>query len=251
MSNYAFKDKNRTIKIFAKDSIKENKDTRFYCPNPNCDAHMYICNVKGVSSAYFSANHKNYPHAYNCPFGVSNNFKVDDYDEKLFNFESALEALTFSEKQVTREIKTTNDHGVGGSRRKLLRTIRQIYDMCKSFDINDTYNEIKIGQMIVDDRSAYMYPKGVFGYKIIEGKVKMYFYDPQKLEIKILAPIGSERYSFILRFSDEKLFKDIKNIIFNNREKIIVVSGEWKSTDQYNYFFTKIINKKQIAIIKR
>lgn len=251
MSNYVFKDKNRTIKLFAKDAIRENKDTRFYCPNPNCDAHMYICNVEGVSSAYFSANHKNYPHEDKCPFKALNRFKSDDYDEILFNFESALEALACSTKKDIRGLETTSEHGTGDSRRKPLRTIRQIYDMCKSFDINDTYNEIKIGKMIVDDRSSYMYPKGVFGYKLIEGKVKGYFYNSQKLEIKILAPITSEKYSFILRFRDEKLFKEIEKAIFENREKMIVVSGNWKSTDKYNYFFTDIISKKQIAIINR
>jgi hypothetical protein len=40
---YVFKDKLRTTKFYAKDSIKENRNTRFYYPNPACDANMYIC----------------------------------------------------------------------------------------------------------------------------------------------------------------------------------------------------------------
>jgi len=31
--------------------------------------------------------------------------------------------------------------------------------------------------MILDDRSEFMYPRGVFGKRIIEGKAKGFFYD--------------------------------------------------------------------------
>lgn len=34
MSRFAYKDKNRTIKVNASQCHKENINTRFYCPNP-------------------------------------------------------------------------------------------------------------------------------------------------------------------------------------------------------------------------
>lgn len=248
MSMYVFKDKLRTIKFYAKDATKENRSTRFYCPNPACDARMYICGVDGVSAAYFSANRKEYHHVSKCPFGSSNGFKPDEHDENAFDFESALEALTSPIKPVSRKEKP-GIHGTGAPRNKPLRTIRQIYDMCKSFDSVDTYNGVRIGQMIIDDRSAYMYPKGVFGYRLIEGQVSRYFYDSEKLEINILAPITNRKYSFVLRFAEKKLFQHIKTGIYENQDKIIVIAGKWSSTGKFNMFYTDIISEKQIAIV--
>lgn len=249
MSMYVFKDKLRTIKFYAKDATKENRSTRFYCPNPDCDAHMYICGVDGSSYAYFSANRREYRHVSKCPFDSSNGFNPYEHDENTFDFENALEALTSPSKSISGK-ETPGSHGTGTPRKKPLRTIRQIYDMCKSFDSIDTYNGVKIGQMIVDDRSEYMYPKGVFGYRLIEGEAIGYFYNSEKLEIKILAPIASRKYSFILKFDEEKLFHDIQKGIYENRDKIIVIAGKWQSTGKFNIFYADITSKRQVSIIK-
>lgn len=60
----------------------------------------------------------------------------------------------------------------------------------------------------------------------------------------------SQKYSFILSFFDEITYKTIRSEIYNNRDKIIVVAGEWKSSGIYNSFITRIYGRKQIAIIK-
>lgn len=61
----------------------------------------------------------------------------------------------------------------------------------------------------------------------------------------------SQKYSFILSFFDEITYKTIRSEIYNNRDKIIVVAGEWKSSGIYNNsFITRIYVRKQVAIIK-
>lgn len=61
----------------------------------------------------------------------------------------------------------------------------------------------------------------------------------------------SQKYSFILSFFDEITYKTIRSEIYNNRDKIIVVAGEWKSSGIYNNsFITRIYGRKQVAIIK-
>ena len=123
--------------------------------------------------------------------------------------------------------------------------------MCKSHDCSDTYNKITIGQMLLDNRSFYMYPKGVFGWRIIEGKCKRpYFYDATKKEILLIATADSKEYTFILNFDDETLFKEIKNMIFLNKDYLVVVAGDWKSSGCFNVFCTAFSSKKQLAIIK-
>ena len=130
-----------------------------------------------------------------------------------------------------------------------IKTIRQIYAMCKSYRCLDEYNGYCIGQMLVDDRSEYMYPKGVFKDRIIETKVKKgKFYDKNELEIDLVS-YASEKYTFKLKFAEQNLFFKTKDILFNNRDKIVVIGGKWHSFDKYNVFYTDISSVKQIAVI--
>lgn len=252
MALFVYRDKSRTQILYAKDALKEDKNIRFYCPNPNCDAHMYICSVKGSSSAYFRAVYKQHQHILDCPFHSSNGFNPNNHDEEAFDFENSLKKLMLSSTRISKRGLTT-PHRTGKLKNKPLKTIRQIYDMCKSYVCTDEYNHVAIGQMLVDDRSAYMYPKGVFGYRIIEGMVsKGYFYNTNKLEIKIAGPIRpliNQEYMFILKFEQDSLFKEIKNITYENRDKIIVVAGNWKASGAFNAFYSNITSKKQITII--
>ncbi len=62
-------------------------------------------------------------------------------------------------------------HGTGEPGAHPPRTLRQIYSLCKSLSVRDTYAGKEIGSMILDDRSKYRYPKGCFGNRIIEATV--------------------------------------------------------------------------------
>lgn len=250
MAMYVYKDKGRTKELYAKDALKEDKNKRYYCPNPNCDAHMYVCGVEGVSSAYFSATRNEHPHCKGCDFAASNNFNSDKFDESAFDFENVLEAMRIPSKSVLKK-KSPNPHKTGASDPKPLRTTRQIYDMCKSYPCSHSYNNLVIGQMLLDDRSEYMYPKGVFGNRVIESKVKSgAFYDSMKMEICLVAP-SSQKYKFILQFIDRSLFNTLKKSLFNNRDKLIVVSGHWERSGTFNVFCTEIVSKKQIVVITK
>lgn len=70
------------------------------------------------------------------------------------------------------------------------------------------------------------------------------------LQIYLSAPINSGKYSFILQFADKDLYRTIRDEIYNNRDKIIIVAGEWGASGVYNSFVAEVISKKQIAIIK-
>ena len=72
MSKYAYRDEMRTDEIPAKDAQKTDRNTRFYCPNPKCDAHLYIASVNGSVSAYFTANDEKHPHIDGCDFYEKN-----------------------------------------------------------------------------------------------------------------------------------------------------------------------------------
>lgn len=247
MAMYVYKDDIRTEILLARNAQKKDKNIRFYCPNPKCNAHMYIRNMDGVAASYFAAN-PSHRHIEGC-YGSSKGFNPNNYDEDKFEFDNALLALTTSSKPQIKKI-TPGEHGTGPSNSKALRTMQQIYSMCKSHDSSDTYNKITIGQMLLDNRSIYMYPKGVFGWRIIEGKCKRpNFYNSTKNEISLIISGDGKEYTFILEFDDESLFKEIKNVIFPNRDYLIAIAGNWRSSGIFNVFCTTFSSKKQYKIV--
>ena len=212
---------------------------------------MFICGLDGSSSAYFGATYTKYPHTEGCAFGSSNNFKAVDHDEDSFDFRKAMETMTIPSKPV-KKTDTPNPHKTGEPSKKPLRTIRQIYDMCKAYKCSDTYNDVKIGQMLLDDRSVYMYPKGVFGYKLIEAKVKAgYYYDNNAQTVTLCTPAKDGKYQLQLKFDNRELFISVRDKLFNNRDKIVLVGGNWQPTKKFNMFYVNTTSKKQYHVIIR
>lgn len=250
MAMYSYRDEERKLEIYAKNAHSEDKSTRFYCPDPDCKAHMFICGLDGSSAAYFRATLKKYPHKIGCSFGSSNNFNPDEHDEDSFDFEEAMQNLEETTKPVGKN-DTPNPHSVGTTKGKPLHTIRQIYDMCKSYKCSDKYNNLKIGFMLLDDRSSYMYTKGIFGYKLIEAKIKRYFYDKNSLTITLCTPIKTTKYKLILKVEDNELFNEMRDKLYNNRNKIVLVSGNWKFANEIDSFTATISSKKQYHVIKK
>ena len=250
MSNYAYRDIERKIVLYSSQAIKEDRNETFYCPNPKCEAKLYICAIEGSKSAYFRATKPMYKHILNCPFGTSSSeFDKNKFDESEFVFNNAIDGL-LSVTGNPKEEKKIDGHSIGEPKAHPLRTLKQIYSMCKSMPVNLKYGDKEIGEMLLDDRSEYRYPRGCFGTKIIEAAVKGKLYDNEKKEIYLVAPMYSHKYSFILSFFDEITYKTIRSEIYNNRDKIIVVAGEWKSSGIYNSFITHVYGRKQVAIIK-
>ena len=250
MAKYAYRDKDRKNIIYSDEAIEEDRDTAFFCPNHICNAKLYICAVDGSKSAYFRATKPNFKHINNCPFGNSSiEFDSNDYDESQFIYEDAINNLLCKTKQSSQK-STPSAHGTGEPGAHPPRTLRQIYSMCKSLSVRDTYAGKEIGSMILGDRSKYRYPKGCFGNRIIEATVDGRLYNDEKKEVNLASPINSKKYTFILSFSDEDIYKKIRSEIYNNRDKIIVIAGKWASSGEYNKFTSKVNETKQVAIIK-
>lgn len=258
MSNYAFRDKERTEKVYAASLNKEDLSTRYYCPNPFCNALMSLRQGKGQESkgAYFAAL-PSFPHIKDplCSFDASGvSFDPDKNDESHFDFEEKMAAL-IEPASSSKRASTQRDSIRSETGGCTFSTVLQLYGLCKHFDCSDTYNGRKIGYMLLDDRSLHMHPNGVFGYRIVEG-IRLrhgYYYDSDSGSIKIEAPLNNPRFIFALTFENEKLFKDIKTSLWENKNMIVLAAGNWtqdgfhKDLKQYR---TTINNKKQINLIK-
>ncbi|MGT2935328.1 hypothetical protein ACVR0P_05565 [Streptococcus castoreus] len=227
MAKYAYRDKDRKDIIYSDEAIEEDRDTAFFCPNHMCNAKLYICSVDGSKSAYFRATKLEFKHIPNCPFGNSSTeFDSNKYDESKFVYEDAINNLLCKTKS-SLPTSVSSAHGTGEPSAHPPRTLRQIYSLCKSLSVRDTYAGKEIGSMILDDRSEYRYLKGCFGNRIIEATVDRRLYNDEKKEVYLASPINSKKYAFILSFSDEDNYKKIRSEIYNNRDKIIVIAGKW------------------------
>ena len=250
MANYAYRDKERRHIILANEALEEDRNKSFYCPNPRCNSKLFICAVDGCRKAYFRATKSAYNHIANCPYANSAViFDDNEYNRATFSFENAIQNLLVenNSKPVMSDSKSTS---CGEHINHTLRTIRQIYSMCKQFPPNYSYGNEKIGKMILDDRTAYWYPKGVFGFKIIESCVNGRFYDNDKNEIYLVAPIANPNYHFILSIPDINLYRKIRNMVFENKDKFIIVAGQWNSSKADERTIKSIIySNKQITII--
>lgn len=175
--------------IYSDQAIEEDRNRRFYCPNYACNAGLYICSIDGSKNAYFRATKPDSQHVENCPYGNRvAEFDNSKFDESKFDYDKAIENLICPTKRSS-EVYGGNHHGNGEPGIHPPRTLKQIYSMCKSLNVKDYYSGKEISEMILDLRSAYRYPKGCFGNKIIEATVDKRFYDNVKKEIYLAAPI--------------------------------------------------------------
>lgn len=250
MANHAYRDKERRDLILASEALEENRDKSYYCPYPLCNSKLFVCAGDGSRKAYFRATKSAYKHIANCPYANSSVvFDDNKFNQSDFSFENAMQDLLVKKnsKPLERDGKRSS---YGDYDNHTLSTIKQIYSMCKQFPPNYLYGDEKIGRMILDDRTAYWYPKGVFGFKIIESCVKGRFYDNDKHEIYLVAPVANPNYHFILSISDINLYKKIRNMVFENQDKFVIVAGDWKPSNLgYGYFETRIYSDRQISIL--
>lgn len=248
MANYVYIDIHRKKVVYANDARKLNKGIRYYCSNENCDAHMYRRDRHGLQMSYF-ATIPNNPHIDGCPYGGGNDFNPSNYDESKFDYRTVLTNLTTLKNTQNKRNKQVYP-GKSSNTLTTPSTIGQIYNLCKSYHHEYAYNGVKIWKMLIDDRSIKIYHKGIFGFKIIEAKCKKpMFYNTSSSEIELITSITGNEYTLVLKIEDKSLFKTMKNKMYPNRERIIVVAGEWKATGINNTFQTIISNQKQLKII--
>ena len=250
MANHAYRDKERRDIILASEALEENRDKSFYCPYPLCNSKLFVCAGDGSRKAYFRATKSAYKHIANCPYANSSVvFDDNKFNQSDFLFENAMQDLLVANNSnpSNRDSKISS---YGKHDNHTLSTLKQIYSMCKQFPPNYSYGNEKIGRMILDDRTAYWYPKGVFGFKIIESCIKGRFYDNEKNEIYLVAPVANPNYHFILSIPDINLYRTIRNMVFENKDKLIIVAGEWNLSKEDRRIITSIIySNKQITII--
>lgn len=252
MSNYAFEDIQRKRKIYATQVTQNNIDTYYYCPDPFCNAHLYVCSINGLTSPYFRATRQDFPHSNKCFYRKNLDINIDNLKEVEFDFNDIANSLFLpSIKREDLSVNKKEHDRVNGSENKIerIRTLRQLYVFLKSKDVREKYNNSTIGFMLLDSRSLFMNTKGVFGNKLIEAKISNgQFYNKDKYTI-IFQTVNDSDYTFVLKFNDETFFKEIIQTVCNNREENFILAGNWDK-ESFNCFYSNCTSKKQIYILK-
>ena len=208
-----------------------------------------IRSYDGESKSVFASS-GNPGHMEHCPYGSENAFNPEKTKEDGFNSDDAISNLmTVSLKKKVSKTNTKQVAGGASEEAVVPHTILQIYDMCKAHYCKDTFNGQTIGQILLDSRSVYMYPKGVFGYRIIEAKCRAYLYDNENIYLE--TPIDNVKYHLKLHFEDRELFKRMKRLLFNNQNHVIIIAGKWESSGGCNCFVTEVVSDRQIKVLKR
>ena len=240
MSVFAFEDLLRQKKVLAAKCTDRNR--RFYCPNPRCDAHLLLCTQDVVSRTYFRATLKLHPHNLDCYYKNSSVKSVENFDEKTFKFDDLMDNLFRpSMPQKCSTILSHNLKLLPDNEIRQVKTIRQIYILCKGMDINDEFAGIKIWKMLLDNRSAKIYTKGVFGKRLVEAKFINFKKESKTIFVKL-----EDQFIFALNFTCETLFNEILSNILKNKMLNLVIAGDWKGNDK---IYTDITSQRQIWIV--
>lgn len=246
MTSFAYKDKKRKIKVVAAD-LGGFDSTRYYCPNPKCNAEMYLCVNNGNNISYFSANRKGYGHITNCWAAANKNFDKDNYDESRFSFNDLMSSLLQNSNQNVAHSNRINNHNNTNNRNpnatKVINSVRNLYLMCKALSPSDQYNNYAVENMLVDDRVKGKYTNGFKGNKLVECSIPNYFYN--RGEKKLF--LEYEDFDITLNFDDRDLLNQFIKKIFSlkTKNKVAIVAGNWTNNGNREVE-TMIENGKQI-----
>ena len=114
--------------------------------------------------------------------------------------------------------------------------------------------QIKIWKILVDNRANHIYSKGILGPHIIE----CYFshYSKENLTIYLKYPVDDSlknKYSIGISFTDENLFREVRNKLFNNDNDLkypVLVIGNWQYDNKKKLVQTSINSSFQIYFRK-
>ena len=216
MSVFAYRNNARTMRVSAEEALRDDRSKVYYCLQKDCDARLHV--VDGMTP-YFAAN-SSFGHRTGCIY-ASNRFDSSRYDTKDFDVEYFVSKLLLeSGGSDYAESKRGFPKDVGHSTVLPIRTLKVLYDICKSYKIDDYINQVPVSSLLLDERTFLNYP------------------------------IENGRFSIILNFNNRDLFWETKDKMYLNSSCLFVVAGIWEKGDYDNSHACSIVNKRQVLVIK-
>lgn len=233
--------------VTAEEALREDRSKSYFCPNKDCEARLHV--VDGMTP-YFAAN-RNFGHRMGCTY-ASIRFESSRYDTKDFDVDKFVSRLLHeSEGSVSRESKRESNNDAGHPTVLPIRTLKVLYNICKSHKIDDYINRVTVSGLLLDERSFLNYPIEDGQFRIVECRAKQGMkinYLGEKQMIKLHGPNSHGR--FTLRFNNKKLFWETQDRMYANSSFLFIVAGIWEKEENNNSYACNIVNKKQVFIVK-
>ena len=132
-----------------------------------------------------------------------------------------------------------------------IHNISALYKVCRSKEKCDTYNDVKIDDILVDAENVEKYAKGIKGYRIVETSASHKVEGEYALIMEYPADKSSSSRVKII-FEDKRVFwRQYYKLTEANRTKPIVIAGDWELTpNEKDYKSQCIIHRaKQIYYV--
>lgn len=278
MAEFAYRDIDRTIKVNPLEALGERgKVDHYFCPNKDCMAflrvvsgderrpdpffrsipshkHIEGCNYK----AYYDEEAQREKNRQNNKGLHLNDFSIDTLYERLTDVPEEEDSPDVPGRKVDVDTEETRERLIS-STMKLTRT-------CNSMEITDKLGETEIRDFLIDsrtvfDRYKYFIKDADSGNKVfllILPLAGMGYKDDSKcvyldLNVSFLNGATAE-YTFEIRFSDVKRYKEFRNTAYTLKETRSTVGILTKLEQPHGnndyYYACEIKTQKQIYFVK-
>lgn len=236
---YAYKDKEKTKKIYIDDAIEQ---VDYYCLNHNCEGILRACALGStVVPSYFAA--KVSAHSDGCFYGKYY-LNIKKYQKDTFSLDNFFQNISSESKASTNNKSSENDKNdvLNQNTIPLPNSLFQVYKYCLNSSLNDILSGKKTIEILADLRSENFYTRVITENKIVEGK--LIFIDKKNKTLNIQYPahlekIENKKYIYLT----VKINYPIANMDLFLLNKIYIIGG------YFDNFKVTLSNRRQIRLL--
>lgn len=249
MSNYVFTDKKKKTILYANDCDSSNLNIEYFCPTPNCKAKLTLRSLNGERSPYFAA----------LPSKTHDDFCIipklgrnkSDYNTSNFSMESLYDIIISKQSSDlnSESGKCISNNNNNNNESDKINTTSKLYYFCKGHDIEYIIkDQLKVINLIADDRTNFLFTKGIFGLKLVEAVFSRYERDNNKIYFNYpVNPLLKNKFNLCVEFNQKSDFEKILKKIFKNKDEFknahIAILANWEKDK------CTIVSYRQIIVI--
>ncbi len=210
----------------------------FYCTTPECSARMYVRSPQKASACFVSYHVSDHTGGAACH--LKDQFKPDQYDEKLFSLEKLFHNLL--DKKERDKSSHYGSGGKGSNRHIAINSLKMLYLMCLQYRDGGSYNGYNIDDILIDKYNFEKFiTSGIQGNRIIA--CTFWKYDTTSHCIYMNCPdelvsISNYKHKVLkIYVADNDMFsKCAYKLADKTHTKISVIAANWKPSKDEECF---------------
>ena len=268
MAEFAFRDFERTVRVDPVEALGERgKVDHYYCPDKKCQAYLRVVSGDERRPDPFFRSIPSHKHREDCNYKAyydeeAQKEKIQKNNKGLHHYDFSIDKLYERLTTISEETDSPNIQGrkvdvkTDATRERLISSTKKLMRLCCYMAINEKLGESEIRDFLIDSRTVadrYKYfikdagigdkifllvlPLSEMGYK--NNLRRVY------LHLNVALPNHSiSEYTFEIRFSDEKSYKDFRNDAFElkgTRSTVGILTKLEKPYDDNDYYYVSNI----------